>query len=91
MEQNMVTQGYRFAKSTRSNVRSQIRQWVCFCVYFGIPVLPAKETNICMFKELMSNSSGFGHLKNVLGGVRYLHHTLGFIFPSGSVMLEDTM
>jgi hypothetical protein len=44
-----------------------------------------------MFMELMSNTSGYGHLKNVLGGVRYLHHTLGYQFPSDSVRLEDTL
>ena len=91
MAQNMDTQGYRFAKSTRSNVKSHIRQWVYFCTYFRIILLPATETDLCMFLELMSNSSGYGHLKNVLGSIRYLHHTLGFPFPSESVMLEDTL
>jgi hypothetical protein len=87
----MDTQGYRFAKSTRNNVRSQIRQWLYFCTYFGVPVLPATDIDLCMFMELMSNSSGYGHLKNVLGGVRYLHHTLGYPFPSDSIRLEDTL
>jgi hypothetical protein len=39
----------------------------------------------------MSNSSGFGHIKNVLGGIRYLHHSLGCDFPTESVRLEDTL
>ena len=47
--------------------------------------------DICLFLELMSNSSGFGHIKNVLGGLKYLHHTLGFDFPSDSVRIEDTL
>ena len=47
--------------------------------------------DICFFLELMSNSSGFGHIKNVLGGLKYLHHTLGFDFPSDSVRIEDTL
>jgi hypothetical protein len=89
--QNLVTQGYRFAKSTRTNVRSQIRQWVYFCTYFGVPVLPATEVDLCLFLELMSNSSGFGHIKNVLGGIRYLHHSLSCDFPTESVRLEDTL
>ena len=87
----MVTQGYRFAKSTRANVRSHIRQWVYFCSYFRISLLPATEIDLCMFLELMSNSCGYAHLKNVLGSVRYLHHTMGYLFPSESVMLEDTL
>ena len=47
--------------------------------------------DICLFLELMSNSSGFGHIKNVLGGLRYLHHALGFDFPTESVRIEDTL
>ena len=91
MVQNMNTQGYRFAKSTRTNVLSQIRQWVFFCIYFGVPILPAFEVDLCIFLELMSRTSGYGHIKNVLGGVRYLHHTMGHKFPSDSVRLEDTL
>ena len=87
----MVTQGYRFAKSTKANVLSQIRQWVYFCGHFGRPVLPASENDLCIFLELMSNSSGYGHIKNVLGGVKYLHHTMGHNFPSDSVRIEDTL
>ena len=53
--------------------------------------LPASEFNLCIFLELMSQSSGFGHIKNVLGGIKYLHHTMGYSFPSESVWLEDTL
>ena len=87
----MNTQGYRFARSTRANFRSQIRQWVYYCVYFESPILPASEVDLCLFLELMSNSSGYGHIKNVLGGIRYLHHSLGVTFPSDSVKLDDTL
>ena len=89
--QNISTQGYRFAKSTKSNVRSQIRQWVYFCIHFNTTLLPASEEDLCIFLELMSNSSGYGHLKNVLGGIKYLHHALGYHFPSDSVWIEDTL
>ena len=70
---------------------SQIRQWIFFCKYFGLVELPASEFNLCIFCELMSQSSGFGHIKNVLGGIKYLHHTMGYSFPSESVWLEDTL
>ena len=70
---------------------SQIRQWIFFCKYFGVVELPASEFNLCIFLELMSQSSGFGHIKNVLGGIKYLHHTMGYSFPSESVWLEDTL
>ena len=46
---------------------------------------------MCIFLELMSNSSGYGHVKNRLGGIKYLHHALGYNFPSDSVRIEDTL
>ena len=91
LAQNIDTQGYRFAKSTRANVRSQIRQWIFFCTYFGVAALPAAVTDLCIFLELMSRTSGYGHLKNVLGGIKYLHHTMSYKFPTDSVRLEDTL
>ena len=30
-------------------------------------------------------------MKNVLGGIKYLHHALGYHFPSDSVWIEDTL
>ena len=90
-QRNVETQGFRFAASTRSNVVSQIRQWIYFCTYFGVTPLPASSLNISLFLELLAKTSGYGHVKNVLGGIRYLHHTTGHTFPSESVWLEDTL
>jgi hypothetical protein len=87
----VVTQGYRFATSTRTNVVSQIRQWIYFCVYFGLQIMPATAVDLSLFSELLSKTSGYGHIKNVIGGIRYLHHTTGHIFPTESVWLEDTL
>ena len=87
----METQGFRFAASTRGNVVSQIRQWVYFCVYFGLRIMPASAVDLSLFLELLSKTSGYGHIKNVVGGIRYLHHTTGHEFPTESVWLEDTL
>ena len=70
---------------------SQIRQWIYFAKYFSLVILPASPSDLCMFVELLSYSSGYGHIKNVLGGVRYLHHIMGHCFPTDSVWLEDTL
>ena len=90
-QQNVETQGFRFATSTRANVVSQIRQWIFFCIYFEINPLPASAYNISLFLELLARTSGYGHVKNVLGGIRFLHHTTGHCFPSESIWLEDTL
>ena len=41
--------------------------------------------------ELMSRTSGYGHCKNVLGGVKYLHTCTGHDFPSDSFALDETL
>ena len=89
--QNTVTQGYRFASSTRTNVLSQIRQWIYFALFFKTTILPASPESLCMFMELMARTSGYGHCKNVLGGVKYLHASTGNIFPSDNFALDETL
>ena len=90
-QQNVRTQGFRFAKSTRTNVLSQIRQWLYFCLYFQVCIVPASAHNLCLFMELMSNSSGYPHCKNVLSGIKFLHGSTGHDFPDSDFQLETTM
>jgi hypothetical protein len=53
--------------------------------------MPASAVDLSLFLELLSKTSGYGHIKNVVGGVRYLHHTTGHKFPTESIWLEDTL
>ena len=89
--QNVNTQGFRFAKSTRANILSQIRQWLYFAVYFDASILPATPLSLCLFMELMANSSGYRHCKNVLSGVKFLHGATGHNFPENDFLLETTL
>ena len=41
--------------------------------------------------ELMSKTSGYGHCKNVLCGVKYLHEATGHDFPSNNFGLDETL
>ena len=41
--------------------------------------------------ELMSNTSSYGHCKNVLSSVKYVHTAAGYQFPSDSFNLEATL
>ena len=88
---NVETQGYRFAEQSRANVVSQIRQWVYFCTYFEVTILPASSADLSIFLELMAKTCGYGHLKNVLSGIKYFHYTTGHEFPTDSVWLDDTL
>ena len=90
-EQNIRTQGYRFAEGTRKNYLSYLRSWFFFSLFFGLCVLPASEQSLCYFMELMAVTSGYEHCKNTLGGVKYAHVALGLPFPSSSFSLDSTM
>ena len=89
--QNMETQGFRFASSTRNNLLSHIRQWIYFSIYFGLDILPALPENLSMFMELMSNTSSYGHCKNVLSSIKFLHSATGLSFPTEDFGLDVTL
>ena len=41
--------------------------------------------------ELMSNTSTYGHCKNVLSSIKYMHTATGYIFPVNNFGLEATL
>ena len=90
-QQNIRTQGYRFAEGTRKNYLSYLRSWFFFALFFGLCILPASEDSLCLFMELMAVTSGYEHCKNTLSGVKYAHNALGLPFPSSSFSLDTTM
>ena len=53
--------------------------------------MPALPDSLCIFMELMSNTSTHGHCKNVLSSVKYIHHASGYDFPSDNFGLEATL
>lgn len=91
LHQNIQSQGLRFASSTKANVLSHIRQWLYFTVFFHLNCLPASPRSLCMFMELMSNSSTHGHCKNILSSVKFIHTATGHPFPEDDFGLEATL
>ena len=89
--QNIQSQGLRFASSTKNNILSNIRQWLYFTNFFGLDIMPALPDSLCMFLELMSNTSTYGHCKNVLSSIKYIHAAIGHDFPSDNFGLEATL
>ena len=70
---------------------SNIRTYTYFTTFFGLKFLPAGPTDLCRFMELMALTSTFGHLKNVLSSVKYLHEAYEHKFPSNDFNLDTTM
>ena len=89
--QNIRTQSYRFANSTRRNYLSYLRTWLYFTVFFGLCPIPASAESLCWFAELMSLTCGYDHIKNILSGIKYAHAALGHEFPSSSFSLDTTL
>ena len=89
--QNIWTQSFRFAKSTRKGILSGIRTWIFFCLHFNLPVYPAQVHHLILFLEFNSKTSKYEHLKHLLYCVKYLHMCKDIPFPSGSFELETTL
>lgn len=78
-----------FAKGTYSNLRTQVRTYFAFCVYFRRNPLPADLVTIHAYAQFLSRSLKPPTIKNYLSGVKMLHIFHGFpdIF-SDDFMLE---
>ena len=89
--QNILSQGLRYASSTKNNILSHIKQWLYFTNFFCLDTFPAEPESLCIFMELMSNTSSYGHCKNVMSSVKYIHTALSYNFPSDNFGLEATL
>ena len=85
---NVVTQSHRFAKNSMKNMVSNIRTYIFFTTYFDLPFLPAKPMDLCLFSELMALTCGYGHIKNILSSVKYVHEAYGHSFPANEKKSE---
>ena len=54
-------------------------------------MLPTSPESLCLFMELMSNTSTYGHCKNVLSSVKYVHTATGHQFPADNFGLDATL
>ena len=61
-------------------MRSHIRQFVLFCLYFKRRIIPAEKQTLVAFFELFSVSASYDHLKNVYSSIKFLHNCLNMPF-----------
>ena len=66
-----------FAKGSYSNLRTQVRSYFAYCVYFGRKSLPADSNTIYGYAQFLSRSMLPTSVKNYLSGVRTLHFLHG--------------
>ena len=70
-----------FAKGSFSNLRTQVRCFFTFCVYFGRQPLPADAITIYGFAQFISRSMVPTTVANYLSGVKTLHIFHGLKYP----------
>ena len=70
---------------------SNIRTFLFFCSYFGQQALPVSSETLCYFAELLSLTASFGHIKNVLSSVKYLHAAYNLLYPVNDFGLDATL
>lgn len=88
---NIITQGYRFAPNSTRNMISNIRTFFYFSTYFGLAALPASATTLCYFVELMALTVSYGHIKNIMSSIKYLHTAYNYQYPANDFGLDVTL
>ena len=73
-----------FAKGSRSNVLSHLRQLSIFCVAFNVSFLPVSRDTLMGFIELMSRTCGFDHVQHILSSIKFLHDATGHVYAGNS-------
>ena len=73
-----------YAKQSRLNVMSHLRQLSIFCVSFNVPILPVSRDGLLGFIELMSRTCGFAHVQHVVSSIKFLHEFTGHVYPGDS-------
>jgi hypothetical protein len=88
---NILTQGHRFAVNSSRNMISNIRTFLYFCTFFGLASVPASPSTLCYFVELMALTVTWGHIKNLISSIKYLHAAYNFNFPANDFGLDATL
>ena len=76
--------GQYYAKGSRLNVLSHLRQLSIFCAAFKVSFLPVTRDTLLGFTELMSRTCGFNHISHVLSSIKFLHNYTGCDYPGDS-------
>ena len=84
--ENTMSQYY--TKRSKQNVLSHLRQLSIFCIAFNEPFLPVSRNALLGFIELMSRTSAFDHIQNVLASIRFLHKCTEKVFSGDSFEFE---
>ena len=74
-----------YAAGTLQNLKTQLRSYFLFCLYFGFRPVPANSDVICLYAQFLARTITPASIRQYLNGVRILHLTCGVEFH----VLED--
>ena len=86
-----AAQASLFAEGTKRNHKSNITQFLYFCLKFNRPVCPTDRDTLMAFARLESLTISFGTLKNIFSSIRFLHQAKNQTFPDDDWQLESTL
>ena len=78
MKEVLASKRKAFARGTYSNLRTQFRSYLSFCVYFRRCPLPADADTVCGYAQFLSRSIQPSSIRNYLSGVKTFHTFFGF-------------
>ena len=72
-----------YAAGTISNLHSQWKSYLMFCLYFGIQSFPASTDVLCLYAQFLSRSfKSISAIRTYVAGVRTLHLFLNVMLPT---------
>ena len=80
-----------FAEGTKRNHKSNITQFMYFCLKFDKPVCPTSRDTLMAFARLASLTVSYGTLKNIFSSIKFLHKANNQTYPEDDWQLESTL
>ena len=70
-----------YCSGTYSNLRTQFRAFLLFCLYFKFTPIPVQLETICLYAQFLSRTLTPQSIRNYLSGVKLLHLFVGANYP----------
>ena len=75
------TQRSAYCSSTYSNLRTQFKACLLFCLYFRLTPIPAQLETICLYAQFLRCTLTPQSVRNYLSGIKLLHLFMGGDYP----------
>ena len=86
-----LSQAMMYAEGTKRNHRSNLKQFLLFCVKFSKPVCPTTSDTLMAFARLEAATISYGAIKNIFGSIKFLHHAMNERFPEDDWQVDSTL